>query len=501
MGQGGVFLARSVAGRGRHRARAFLLTGAQEQACEAAPQCLPETPQCLPVHLRGSTMPRTRRSDAEQVKHWGSCSAAAAHRIHAKWCAAVMEAHPSCVVLVRSHLEALGYQCPPQDAQGSVGEVAGQETLKRTLDGLKRRGSRVKAEESEAGGEFGLEGIDKSSLVPGTYWKLSALSKSLLYSQVLGRVGLPGLSAANLKAALDPLGTMVAHQTCLEIFEFVTGLPGDLALKGELRSFLSIVKLARRQVRARARRGALLQLPPCWDRQGLYQMDVLDSDVQVKHRYLGTCVSISKAQLPPAEGGYVLVDNYSEKRAAIASATRTEASSRYFLINHFQEQEVVCEAADSSSDEGEALTAFLTPPPKRRSSSRSLASASTETRVKQELVQHQGVAQQVPPQLAKHGLTATDQEGDDELNRVDDVELARSLSQQFSKSTTFTSDAELVGHVEGWAPEDPYMEETQSLRDDEALAVEIFGAMKEELGSEGGENDERGGGSAELDVE
>lgn len=71
----------------------------------------------------------------------------------------------------------------------------------------------------------GCDAVDPADLIPSTYWRLEAMSKTLLRGRVLPHIGAQILSAANVRAELDKLGTQRCIEYMLRILQLTTGLP------------------------------------------------------------------------------------------------------------------------------------------------------------------------------------------------------------------------------------------------------------------------------------
>jgi len=171
---------------------------------------------------------------------------------------------------------------------------------------------------------------------------LAALSRNLLRDQVLHGVEPNNLTRANLSASIDKLGVSASKREYLRLWEFCTGLSPEFPLSGGMRWFSEVRDYGFQRSALRGRRALLMQLPPQWDKQGLFEIvgfNAEDSSVSVRQRFTMETAQIQVQMLPPFnEPSQLSVDhNWSETDAQVVSSKMVEGEGRrvFKLANLF----------------------------------------------------------------------------------------------------------------------------------------------------------------------
>lgn len=222
-----------------------------------------------------AAMPRKVVTPQEELDNLNRRAAEVHVRMGKKRVQLAMNSCPSCIPHLCKALDSLGYDDTRISKPEEVA-VSFQTQANRARQQVKRSGSpQVKA---EGGGDQGPDSPkDKADLISSTYWRLDSLSFRLIRDKLLPQVDAKFLSAPNLRATVEKLGTAQAKDEALRILEVTTGL-GNLSLVGALRSWSELQALVRNRATIRGPRARELSLPPTWESEGLFLIDGCDPE-------------------------------------------------------------------------------------------------------------------------------------------------------------------------------------------------------------------------------
>lgn len=248
-------------------------------------------------------MPKRKCTAQEEVQNLNLRAAESRNKIGRRRVELTMQNCPSAIPRIVELLTSLGYTderiaVKEQMPESFQQQARKQKSKREPVDAT----TAPKEDPDEAPSPSPTGSSSLADPIPGTYWRVDALSRTLLRDKLVSTLDPQAWSKANLRTALEKLGTERNKTELLRLFEFSTGFPPELALTGEMRDFGKLRDICVSRAQARGRHALSVTLPAECVGQGLYRLEGFDEQqlsLLVVHRFTDAKVQITTSKLPP----------------------------------------------------------------------------------------------------------------------------------------------------------------------------------------------------------